>query len=86
MTDMAQPEFVSTFHVLYKLFITGREVILGRGVRGNSVPCVKFIFSPSFERPLPWKTTTTSFDRPHIACTYIYTPPVKDHLFCSSKD
>ena len=43
MTDMGQPEFVSTsFHVLYKMFIIGREFILGRGVRGNSVPRVKF--------------------------------------------
>ena len=46
---MGQPEFVS------KMFIIGREFMLERGLRGNSVPRVKFwfIFSdPSFERPL----------------------------------
>ena len=52
---MGQPEFVSTFHVRYKMFIIGREFMLERGLRGNSVPRVKFSFifsDPSFERPL----------------------------------
>ena len=41
---MGQPEFVSTFHVLYKMFIIGREFMLERGLRGNSHPRVKFWF------------------------------------------
>ena len=68
MTDMGQPEFVSTScHVLYKMFIIGRE-FMGRGVREI---CREISFSdPSFEGPFPWKTT--SFNGPHITCTYIF--------------
>ena len=70
MTDMGQPEFVSTsFHVLYKMFIIGREFILGRGVREICPSCEILFSDPSFEGPFPWKTT--SFDGPHITCTYV---------------